>query len=182
MDLRALQAFGIELEKRAISAGATLKLLQGRAAQGARIAPAMMARAEGAAASGLAHTPASMRHLALGAGDAARLQQRTTAAAPMKAGLQNRIRSAEAMPAAAQYSGTPLKHHDAFNATHAYSKAHVDAIAGPAGRIADPKGLLVAPVRGSAASAATVPAARNMATVPNARRRSLATAPTQVVA
>lgn len=72
MDLQTIRSFGGELEKLAISAGTTLSLLQQRAAQGARVAPALMQRAEAAAAQGLTHTPAAARRAALGAGESVR--------------------------------------------------------------------------------------------------------------
>jgi len=143
MDIHVLRAFGQELEKLSISAGTTLNLLKARAGQGARIAPAMMQRAEHAAASGMRTTSPAMRHMAIEAGGAAKAQQRVQALAPVKAGLQGRIQAADAMPG--RFSTTPLKHHDGLGNTMGYSKGHIDAVAGSSSRIADPKGLLTAP-------------------------------------
>lgn len=70
-----LRAFRHELEKQAVSAATTLSFLQQRAAQGARVAPALMRKAESAAAYGLGHTPSVLRRTALGAGEAARAAQ-----------------------------------------------------------------------------------------------------------
>lgn len=137
------EVFSKELEKRAVSAATTLKLLQGRAAQGARIAPGLMAKAEHAAASGATRTAPTMRRMALEAGDAARLQQSTQAMGAVKAPLQGRIQAADAMGGAAFDQAKPLRVHDALGNTHGYSQAHIDTIAGSASRVADPKGLLV---------------------------------------
>lgn len=148
-----------EIEKRAVSAASTLRLLQARAGQGARIAPGLMAGAQHAAATG-AQTSPMLRRLALDSGQAARAQQQARSMLPVKAGLQQRIQQADAM-GAASFSQTPLRHHDAFNNTHTYSPAHINTIAGSASRVADPKGLMAAAT--GPASAATVPAAATQA-------------------
>lgn len=148
MDL-VFQAFSQELEKRAVSAATTLKLLQGRAAQGARIAPGLMAKAEQAAASGMTRTAPTMRRMALEAGDAAKLQQRTQAMGAVKAPLQGRIQAADAMGGRAFDQAKPLRVHDAFGNTHGYSQAHIDTIAGSTSRVADPKGLMAAKPMGT---------------------------------
>lgn len=134
--------FAHEWEKRAVSAGSTLRLLQARAAQGVRIAPRLMQGAEQAAASGLARTAPGTRALALEAGQAARAQQATQSAAALKAPLQGRLQAAEG---ANMYSNTPLKTHEGYmGATNAYSPQYRAAVA-PQGGIADPRGLLSPP-------------------------------------
>lgn len=172
------EAFSRELEKRAVSAATTLKLLQGRAAQGARVAPGLMAKAQHAAASGAATTAPGMRRVALEAGDAARLQQRTQALAPVKSGLQGRIQSADAMGAKAFDQSRPLQMHDALGNTHNYSQAHIDTIAGSASRVSDPKGLIPAQSAGVGPTG-TAPAAKPAAGGTAVARPSRKLAPVQ---
>ena len=96
MDHIVLKSFGGELTKTAISARLALAAIKRRAAQGARVAPKLMQRAEAAAAKGLTSTPAAVRRTALGAAEGGRAAQaaKTLAArsgvAPQRAALQAR--------------------------------------------------------------------------------------------
>lgn len=82
--------------KVAISAGRTLAALQARVAQGARVAPGLMQRAEQAAAQGLASTPAAMRRTALGASESARMGQAAAQMGnnPVTQGMRQRVGNA----------------------------------------------------------------------------------------
>ena len=143
--------------KVAISAGMTLGLLKGRVAQGARIAPGLMHRAEQAAVSGAKTTTPALRHMALGAGESARAAGKATAMAPVKAPLQARMAAGEALGARAFDQSRPLKIHDAFGNTHGYSPEYMKTVAGSS-QIADPKKLLTtAPTRAVGGTAATAP-------------------------
>lgn len=139
MDLQTIRSFGGELEKLAISAGTTLSLLQQRAAQGARVAPALMQRAEAAAAQGLTHTPAAARRAALGAGESVRLQQATQQALqnPVTQAMQKRVQGAVQAEAAgaATRTGQPLsKGYEGYmtSSQRAYSPEHMGQVLGTA--------------------------------------------------
>lgn len=70
------RAFTSELrEKLATSAAKSLAVIERRIAQGARVAPSLLAEARQAAAAGMATTPRATRRLALDAADAARTQE-----------------------------------------------------------------------------------------------------------
>lgn len=133
-----------EIEKRAVSAASTLKLLQGRAAQGARVAPGIMAHAAQQAASGVAHTTPALRNVALEAGAAAKSQRAAQSLAPVKAPLQARIAKSEAMGHGQFNYNKPLTQHDAMGNTHQYSQQAMHTIAASPATISDPKGLIAA--------------------------------------
>lgn len=172
MDRRVQQGFeaGVKI---ALSAGTMASFLRQRAAQGARVAPGLLQRAEGLA-------PGALRGAALNAGADVRAANQVHAMAPAKAGLQARI---AATPET--FSAKPLTTHDAFNNTHQYSQSYMNSIANPnaqihsmtsAGQVvpgvapnmlgkalppaAAPAGATVPRGRRPLASAATVPAAR----------------------
>lgn len=153
-----------EIEKRAVSAASTLKLLQGRAAQGARVAPGIMAHAAQQAASGVAHTTPALRNVALEAGSAAKLQQQARAIAPAKAPLRARIAKAEGMGHGQFDYSKPRKttsdghviYGDAFGDTHRYSQGAMNTMTASPATISDPKGLMAAaPKKAPAATAVT---------------------------
>lgn len=139
MHVSVLKSFGSELEKLSVSAATTLSLLQQRAAQGARIAPALMQRAETAAAQGLTHTPAAVRQTALGAGESVRLQQATNQALqnPVTQAMQQRVHGAIQAEAAgaATRTGQPLsKGYEGYmtSSQRAYSPEHMGQVLGSA--------------------------------------------------
>lgn len=185
--------------KVAISAGMTLGLIKGRVAQGARVAPALMQRAEQAAASGMTRTAPTMRHLALGAGESARAAGKATAMAPMKAGLQGRMAQGEKMiqSGTAFDQSRPLKIHDAFGHSHGYSPEYMKTVSGSSATVADPRKLMTPAAAPAPAAGGTVPAKKRAltpgpvagATVPavsrppsltSMNRRSVGTANTQL--
>lgn len=76
MDPLVFHAFTLELrEKLAVSAGRSLAVIERRMAQGARVAPSLLAEARQAAAAGMATTPRATRLTALGAADATKTQE-----------------------------------------------------------------------------------------------------------
>jgi hypothetical protein len=169
--------FGIcleEIEKRAVSSAATLRLLQGRVAQGARVAPGIMAHAAQQAASGVAHTTPALRNVALEAGSAARLQQQARAIAPVKAPLQARIAKAEGMGHGQFDYSKPRKttseghviYGDAFGDTHHYSQGAMNTMTASPATIADPKGLMAAAPKKAPASTAVTAVTRKGAPLP----------------
>jgi hypothetical protein len=142
MDLTVLKSFSQELEKLSVSAATTLSLLQQRVAQGARVAPAVMQRAEAAAAQGLTQTPAAARRAALGAGESVRLQQAAQEAAQnpvtqaskarLEAGYERAVSGApgvfdtsKVLPAHYDYGATAMA-----GSSHPYSRAHIDSLMG----------------------------------------------------
>lgn len=134
MDALVLRSFGSELEKLAVSAATTLSLLQQRAAQGARVAPALMQRAETAAAQGLTHTPAAARRAALGAGESVRAAQGAeqlatrSGTAAQRAALQSRgAQMTQAIESAPHTVTSPML---GGNMTRGYSPAAADFMAG----------------------------------------------------
>lgn len=124
MDLLSLRAFGAELEKRALSTGTMASFLRARAAQGARVAPALLGRAESLA-------PNALRAAATNAGADVRAARQVQALAPAKAGLQQRI----AQTPMSFNQARPLTTHDAFNHTHQYSQQYMSSIANPQAQV-----------------------------------------------
>lgn len=146
------QAFGEELEKRAISVGLLQRTLAGRAAQGVGGAAALGRQVAGAAAGG---ATTARQALAAGGGLAkARMggvvegglaaRRVESAMAGPKSGLLARVQAAEAMPATQRYDmSRPLRTHEGYmGGEHAYSAAHQKLITGGAGAVHDPKGLM----------------------------------------
>lgn len=174
-DANTYRAFRDELTKIAISAGTTLSLLQQRAAQGARIAPKLMQSAEHAAATGLVHTPSSLRQTALGAGEAVRASQASSAALqnPVTQGMRQRVLGAyersmsggsgirdtsKMLPSHYDYGATGMA-----EAQHAYTPEHINSMMGT-GVMHDPQGILASTGRRPSMMQQTPPMGASAAT------------------
>lgn len=134
--------------KVAISAAATLGALKARAAQGVRVNPAMMQRAETAAAQGLKSTPTAVRRTALHAGEAGLAQSRMNTAlanpttqaarARLQAGYDRALAGTPGVFDPARRLSPAYDHgaigmaasSGALRHPTGYSKAHVDSLVG----------------------------------------------------
>jgi len=161
MDPRVQQGFE-EGVKTALSAGVMSSFLAQRAAQGARVAPGLLAKAESLA-------PGALRSVALNAGADVRAARQVQALAPAKAGLQQRI----AQTPLSFNQAKPLTTHDAFNHTHQYSQGYMNALANPSAQVHSmtSAGSVVSGVAPNMLGrAAPAPAPVLGATVPRGRR------------
>ena len=171
------RGFYAEFEKRAVSVARTLAVLRNRMAQGAAVAPGILADIERGA--GAARTPAMARRIALNAGDDVRLHQ------GMRRAISNPVTQASRDRLIQGYESAVRRDPGVFNPTKplaphydhgpagmtpkpiAYARVHADSLAG-ASQLQDPKGLLRAPSRierkslGTAVTAVDTPSARKV--------------------
>ena len=161
------KAFTAELEKQAVSVAKTLAVLKSRAAQGARVAPSILADVEKGV--GASSTSAAARRVALNAADDVRLKTKMqkSLANPVVQSAHQRLGAgyeAAVRRDPGVFSNTPLPYHYDHGPAGmtprpvAYQRVHADSLAGNS-QLQDPRGLMqTIPKRQPSSSlSATVP-------------------------